>query len=226
MTTIYYVEDDKSIAGTVKEVLEQQGYRVSLFPTIAAAKRAITDNCPALALVDWNMPDGNGKELCSWIRRNRRELPVIFLTVRDEPRDVVAGFQNGADDYVVKPFELDVLLLRIQALLRRAGDVSGRYLSCGQISLDQDKRLVFCGQEETALSLLEYQLLLYLLQNKGKIVTREMLLDRIWDSNGNYVNDNTLTVTMKRLREKLNKPAYLKTIRSIGYRMEEPEWEK
>lgn len=226
MTTIYYVEDDRSIAGTVKEFLEQQGYRVFLFSTIAAAKQAITDNCPALTLVDWNMPDGSGKELCSWIRRNRRELPVIFLTVRGESRDMIAGFENGADDYVVKPFELDVLLLRIQALLRRAGDVSGRYLSCGQISLDQDKQLVFCGQKEIALSILEYQLLLYLLQNKGKIVTREMLLHRIWDSNGNYVNDNTLTVTMKRLREKLNKPAYLKTVRSIGYRMEEPEWEK
>lgn len=226
MTTIYYVEDDRSIAGTVKGFLEQQGYRVFLFSTIAAAKQAITDNCPALTLVDWNMPDGSGKELCSWIRRNRRELPVIFLTVRDESRDMIAGFENGADDYVVKPFELDVLLLRIQALLRRAGDVSGRYLSCGQISLDQDKQLVFCGQKEIALSILEYQLLLYLLQNKGKIVTREMLLHRIWDSNGNYVNDNTLTVTMKRLREKLNKPAYLKTVRSIGYRMEEPEWEK
>lgn len=225
MTTIYYVEDDRSIAGTVKGFLEQQGYRVFLFSTIAAAKQAITDNCPALTLVDWNMPDGSGKELCGWIRRNRRELPVIFLTVRGESRDMIAGFENGADDYVVKPFELDVLLLRIQALLRRAGDVSGRYLSCGQISLDQDKQLVFCGQKEIALSILEYQLLLYLLQNKGKIVTREMLLHRIWDSNGNYVNDNTLTVTMKRLREKLNKPAYLKTVRSIGYRMEEPEWE-
>lgn len=225
MTTIYYVEDDRSIAGTVKEFLEQQGYRVFLFSTIAAAKQAITDNCPALTLVDWNMPDGSGKELCSWIRRNRRELPVIFLTVRGESRDMIAGFENGADDYVVKPFELDVLLLRIQALLRRTGDVSGRYLSCGQISLDQDKQLVFCGQKEIALSILEYQLLLYLLQNKGKIVTREILLHRIWDSNGNYVNDNTLTVTMKRLREKLNKPAYLKTVRSIGYRMEEPEWE-
>lgn len=226
MTTIYYVEDDGGIAGTVKEFLEQQGYRMLLFPTVASAKQAIWERCPALVLVDWNMPDGNGKELCGWIRKNRGELPVIFLTVRGESRDVVSGFENGADDYVVKPFELDVLLLRIQALLRRAGDVSGRYLSCGQISLDQDKRLVFCGREEIPLSVSEYQLLLYLLQNKGKIVTREMLLHRIWDSNGNYVNDNTLTVTMKRLREKLNKPAHLKTVRSIGYRMEEPAWEE
>lgn len=226
MTTIYYVEDDRSIAGTVKEFLEQKGYKVSAFQTIAAARQAIMENCPALVLADWNMPDGSGRELCGWIRRNRKELPVILLTVRDESRDVIAGFQNGADDYVVKPFELDVLLLRIQALLRRVGDVSGRYLSCGQVSLDQDKQCVFLGTEEILLSFLEYQLLLCLLQNKGKTVIRGMLLDRIWDSNGNYVNDNTLTVTMKRLREKLRKPAYLKTVRSIGYRMEEPEWER
>lgn len=226
MTTIYYVEDDDGIGGTVKEFLEQQGYRIVLLSTIAAAKQAIMENCPALALIDWNMPDGNGKELCGWIRRNRRELPVIFLTVRGESRDVVAGFANGGDDYMVKPFELDILLMRIQALLRRTGDVSGRYLSCGEIFLDQENRHVFCGREETALSPSEYEVLLYLLQNKGKIVTREVLMYKVWDRNGNYVNDNTLTVTMKRLREKLHKPAYLKTVRSIGYRMEEPAWEE
>lgn len=223
MTDIYYVEDDADIAETVKDFLERRGYRVALFPTIASAKQAIADNCPALVLADWNMPDGDGKGLCRWIRLNRKELPVIFLTVRDEARDMIAGFENGADDYVVKPFSLDVLLLRIQALLRRAGDVSGRYLTCGQISLDQDRQLVLSGGEETALSPQEYQLLLYLLQNKGKTVPREMLLARIWDSSENYVNDNTLTVTVKRLREKLRMPDCLKTVRSIGYRMEERE---
>lgn len=223
MTDIYYVEDDEAIAGTVKEFLERQGYRVFLFSTIASAKQAIAEDCPALVLVDRNMPDGDGKGLCGWIRSNRRELPVIFLTVRDDARDMVAGFESGADDYVVKPFSLDVLLVRIRALFRRTGDVSGQYLTCGQISLDQDRQLVFLNGEETALSPCEYQVLLYLLQNKGKTVTRQMLLDRVWDSNGNYVNDNTLTVTMKRLREKLQMPASLKTVRSIGYRMEETE---
>ena len=137
------------------------------------------------------------------------------------PHDIVSGFQNGADDYVVKPFELEVLHSRICALLRRAGDVSGQYLSCGSLSLDQVRMQVFCDGEEIHLSPAEYQLLLCLLQNKGKIVTRQMLLENIWDSNGNYVNDNTLTVTIKRLREKLHQPACLKTIRSIGYRMED-----
>lgn len=223
MITIYYIEDDESIAGTVEEFLEQRGFMVSLFSTVASAKQALERSCPALVLVDWNMPDGNGRALCGWIHSKWRELPVVFLTVRDEARDIISGFENGADDYVVKPFSLDVLLMRIQALLRRTGDVSGRYLSCGPLSLDQNRRLVLCGQEEIALSPSEYQLLLCLLQNKGKIVTREMLLQRVWDDNGNYVNDNTLTVTMKRLREKLGRPDCLRTVRSIGYRMEDGE---
>ena len=141
--------------------------------------------------------------------------------VRDDSHDIVSGFQSGADDYVVKPFALEVLRSRIEALLRRCGNVSGQYLSCGSISLDQKRMLVFCKGEEVNLSPSEYQLLLCLLQNKGRIVTREQLLERVWDSSGNFVNDNTLTVAMKRLREKLHKPDCLKTVRSIGYRMEE-----
>ena len=221
MIEIYYIEDDEAISRTVQEYLGQQGYRVTLFSTIADAKEAIQKSCPALALVDWNMPDGRGSALVQWIRWAKRELPVIVLTVRGDSRDIVLGFQNGADDYVVKPFALEVLLSRIRALLRRAGDVSGQYLSCGAISLDQNRMYVQNGLEEAALSPSEYQLLLCLLQNKGRTVTREQLLEKIWDSEGNFVNDNTLTVTMKRLREKLHQPACLKTVRSVGYRMEE-----
>lgn len=221
MITIYYVEDDENISQTVKEFLTAQGYQVFLFSTIAGAEQAFRNQCPDLVLVDWNMPDGNGEILCRQIRSNWKELPVIFLTVRGDSHDIVSGFQNGADDYVVKPFELEVLHSRIRALLRRVGNVSGQYLSCGAVSLDQSRRLVFCGEEEIHLSPLEYQLLLTLLRNKGKVVTREMLLENIWDHAGNYVNDNTLTVTIKRLREKLHQPGCLRTIRSIGYRMEE-----
>lgn len=221
MIDIYYIEDDEAISQAVREFLGQCGYKVSVFSTIAAAKHAFGNACPTLALVDWNMPDGSGNMLCQWIRSIWKELPIIFLTVRSDSRDIVTGFQNGADDYVVKPFELEVLLSRIQALLRRTGDVSRQYLSCGSISVDRNRMLAFCGQEEIALSPSEYQLLVYLLQNKGKTVTRERLLENVWDVNGSYVNDNTLTVTIKRLREKLRQPACLKTVRSIGYRMEE-----
>ena len=223
MIDIYYIEDDENISRVVKEYLGQRGYIVSVFPTIAEAKQALKNMRPTLVLVDWNMPDGSGNNLCQWIRSNWKEMPIIFLTVRGDSHDIVSGFQNGADDYVVKPFELDVLLSRIKALLRRTGDVSKQYLSCDSISLDRKRMVVLCGSEEISLAPSEYQLLLYLMQNKGNIVTREKILEKIWDSNGNYVNDNTLTVTVKRLREKLHQPACLKTVRSIGYCMEETE---
>lgn len=223
MIEIYYVEDDEAISGMVKEYLEQCGYAVSVFGTIAGARQALNRKPPSLVLVDWNMPDGNGNQLVSWIRAHQKDLPVIFLTVRGDSGDIVRGFQNGADDYVVKPFELEVLLSRIKALIRRTGDVSKQYLSCGGISVDLNRMLVFQDAGELSLSPLEYQLLLCLMQNKGRTVTRESLLEKIWDSGGNYINDNTLTVTMKRLRGKLRHPENLKTVRSIGYRMEDME---
>ncbi len=221
MNDIYYVEDDESISQTVKEFLGQHGYSVFVYTTIEAAKKAFGSACPMLVLLDWNMPDGRGDRLCQWIRSRWKELPVIFLTVRGDSADIVSGFKSGADDYVVKPFELEVLYSRILALLRRTRDTAGQYLSCGGISLDQKRMLVFSEGNEVDLSPSEYQLLLYLLQNKGIIVTRKQLLERVWDNSGNFVNDNTLTVAMKRLREKLHKPECLKTVRSIGYRMEE-----
>lgn len=223
MTEIYYIEDDKNIANIVKEYLEQQSYTVSIFPTIEEARYAIEHRVPALVLVDWNMPDGEGNTLCQWIRSKWKELPIIFLTVRNDTCDVVSGFNSGADDYVVKPFELEILYSRIMALLRRSKNVSGQYLTCGGLSVDQTRMTVSIQDEEIGVSQTEYQLLLILMTNKGKTVTRERLLEQIWDSSGNYVNDNTLTVTIKRLREKLHLSSCLKTIRSFGYRMEDSE---
>jgi len=223
MIEVYYVEDDKNIAQNVKDYLNQKNCHVSIFPTITAARQALLTYLPSIVLVDWNMPDGEGDTLCQWIRSKWKEIPIIFLTVRNDTRDVVSGFQNGADDYVVKPFELEVLYSRICALLRRTGNVSGQYLYCGSVSIDQNRMMVFCQEEEIRVSQTEYQLLLLLMMNKGKIITRQRLLEQIWDNNGNYVNDNTLTVTMKRLREKLHQPSCLKTIRSFGYRMEDIE---
>lgn len=218
---IYYVEDDTDIAQSTRTYLEQNGYRVSLFSTIREAQTALREACPSLVLVDWNMPDGHGSALCRWIWANRKGLPVIFLTVRGDSRDIVDGFACGADDYVVKPFELEVLLSRIRALLRRAGDISGRYLNCDGIVLDREAMQVRCREEEIILSPAEYRLLLLLLENQGKTLPRERILEALWDADGNFVNDNTLTVTIKRLREKLHQPACIKTVRSIGYRMEE-----
>lgn len=254
MADLYYIEDDPDIANAVKDYLEQKEFRVTVFTTLAQARQALETRVPTLVLLDWNMPDGRGDSLCRWIRGRWKELPVIFLTVRGDSRDIVSGFRNGADDYVVKPFALEVLYSRIQAVLRRTGNVAKRYLSCGRIVIDVERRKVFCceGEEsggqfistpagtqvsfgehekkhvkkekisqEIILSAAEYQLLLYLMRNKGKTVTREKILEQVWDVNGNYVNDNTLTVTMKRLRDKLGQPACLKTVRSVGYRMED-----
>ena len=221
MTEIFYMEDDEAIAETVKEYLSGKGFSVFLFGTLEEGRKALERHAPDLVLIDWNMPDGEGAFVCKWIRSKWKELPLIFLTVRDDTRDIVSGFESGADDYVTKPFELEVLYSRIAALLRRAGNVQGRYLSCGPLNVDTEGMTVLCGGEEVTVSQAEYQLLLILLQNKGRTVTRERLLEQIWDTNGNYVNDNTLTVTMKRLREKLGYPSCLKTIRSFGYRMEE-----
>ncbi len=218
---VYYIEDDWDIAHTVKEYLEQKNFRVTIYNTLAQAREALKMHVPTLVLLDWNMPDGHGDSLCQWIRGTFKELPVIFLTVRGDSRDIVSGFQNGADDYVVKPFELEVLYSRIQALLRRTGNRAERYLSCDGILIDQNRRTVSCHLEEIGLSAAEYQLLLYLMRNKGKTVTREKILEQVWDVKGSYVNDNTLTVTMKRLRDKLRQPACLKTVRSVGYRMED-----
>lgn len=221
MTEIFYLEDDEAIAAAVKEYLSGKGFSVFLFGTLEEGRKALERHAPNLVLIDWNMPDGEGAAFCKWIRSGWKELPLIFLTVRNDTRDIVSGFESGADDYVTKPFELEVLYARIAALLRRAENVQGRYLSCGLILVDTEGMAVLCGGEEVTVSQAEYQLLLILLQNKGKTVTRERLLEQIWDTNGNYVNDNTLTVTMKRLREKLRYPSCLKTIRSFGYRMEE-----
>lgn len=221
MIDLYYIEDNPDIADTVKAYLEQRNFSVTICETLSRARQAIEAHVPGLVLLDWNMPDGRGDGLCRWVRGNWKELPVIFLTVRGDSADIVSGFQNGADDYVVKPFELEVLYSRIRAVLRRTGNVAEQYLSCDDIAIDRNRRTVTRGSEELLLSTAEYQLLLYLMQHKGKTVTREKILEQVWDANGSYVNDNTLTVTMKRLRDKLHQPNFLKTVRSVGYRMED-----
>ena len=215
------MEDDPNIAGAVKEYLERKNFRVTICATLATARQALEAHVPTLVLLDWNMPDGHGDGLCRWIRSRWKDLPIIFLTVRGDSADIVSGFQNGADDYVVKPFALDVLHSRILALLRRSGNAAEQYLSCDGIRMDLNRRMVFRHSEEIDLSAAEYELLLYLMRNKGKTVTREKILAQVWDVNGNYVNNNTLTVTIKRLRDKLSQPPCLKTVRSVGYRLED-----
>lgn len=220
MKNIFYIEDDVDIAKSVKTYLESKGFFVSVFSNISTAKNNIIKKMPALCLIDINLSDGNGKDLCKWIRKSYPELPVIFITIKNETQDIVSGFDNGADDYITKPFELDILYSRICALLRRSKN-SDKIYTCNNILLDENKLKVFLNDTEISLSSMEYQLLLVLIQNKNATVTRQQLLKSLWDDNNNFVNDNTLTVTMKRLREKLGNPTCIKTIRSFGYRMED-----
>ena len=146
-----------------------------------------------------------------------------MLSARTQEMDKVTGLMTGADDYVTKPFDREVLYSRLLALWRRSRPDAGDLLQCGGIRLDQARQAVTCRGEPVALAPLEYHLLRLLLQNKGRTVTRQLLLEALWDQNGHFVNDNTLTVTMKRLREKLGRPACLKTVRSFGYRLEETQ---
>lgn len=219
MIDIYYVEENVHIAQAVKKFLAQAGYRVCVFPTADKMKEAINRLCPAIVLMNWYMPDGNGSLLCQWIRQNLRGLPVLFTAAHSPVHSLV----TEPEEYVVKPFELDVLLVQIRAQLQKKGMAAKQHLSCDVISLDRSRMQVRCGAEEVRLSASEYQLLLYLMQNKGRTVTRETLLSAIWDTNGTYVSNNTLSVTVKRLRAKLHQPACLKTVHSVGYRMEDSE---
>ena len=222
MIEIYYVEDDSDIAEGVKAYQESRDFKVIILKTFFEARQVLMQKVPYVILIDCNLPDGSGDVLCDWTRKRfGAALPIIFLTVKGETKDVVKGFQNGADDYIVKPFELEILCSRILAVLRRAGVSGTKELFCDRIRLDKESFIVYCEDKEVALSPTEYNLLLYLMEHKGKTVSRKKLLEEIWDTSGNYVNDNTLTVAMKRIREKLGNPACIKTIRSFGYRMED-----
>lgn len=220
MLTVLIVEDDDNISFAIDRFLGQQGYQTVCCGTVAEARAALT---PAIQLVllDLNLPDGSGYELCRTVK-SMGDIPVIFLTVRDSEQDIVQGLDMGADDYIVKPFQLSVLLARINAVLRRTTPSDKQtLLCCGAVRLDSSATRVWVDSDEVFLTAAEYRLLLVLLQNKNRTVTRTALLEQLWDIDGEFVNDNTLTVTMKRLRERLGGTDAIRTLRGIGYRLEE-----
>lgn len=164
-------------------------------------------------LLDLNLPDGNGFSFCRQVKAFDVTLPVIFLTVRDDEKDIVRGLDMGADDYIVKPFLLSVLSSRIRAVLRRSSRTAEKgMLICGDISMDTEKLKAYIGTAEVVLTAGELRLLRVLLENKNQAITRNRLLELLWDADGNFVNDNTLTVTMKRLR-KAGNPKQIQTLR-------------
>ena len=223
MSTILIVEDDVNINEMLKVALQKEGYSCIQAFSGTEGRLVLSQEEPDLVLLDLMLPGMSGETLLEEIRQTKRAVPVIVLSARDEMDSKVDMLLSGADDYVVKPFDLAVLYSRILALLRRTKTVTDTKLFCDDLMLDKEKTAVYDGQKEIVVSQPEYRILLILMENKGKTITRNQLLEQVWDRSGNYVNDNTLTVTMKRLREKLNHPACLKTIRSFGYRMEDTQ---
>lgn len=221
MLTILLVEDDETIAFAIERFLRQKQVQTICCTTIEHARAALTP-AVSLVLLDLNLPDGTGYDLCRTIKAIS-DTPVIFLTVRDEEQDIVRGLDMGADDYIVKPFQLSVLWSRMNAVLRRTVDNAdvAALLCCGEIRVDSAASRSWVREQEVSLTAAEYRLLLALMQNKNRTMTRAVLLERLWDTGGEFVEDNTLTVTMKRLREKLGGPACIRTLRGLGYRMED-----
>lgn len=221
MPYILLLEDDETIAFGIERAMKKEGSTTVWCQTLKEAQSCL-DEKTDLVLLDLNLPDGNGFSFCRQVKAFDETLPVIFLTVRDDEKDIVRGLDMGADDYIVKPFLLSVLSSRIRAVLRRSSRTAekGR-LICGDISMDTEKLKAYIGTAEVVLTAGELRLLRVLLENKNQAITRNRLLELLWDADGNFVNDNTLTVTMKRLREKLGNPKQIQTLRGIGYRMEE-----
>lgn len=223
MTKILLVEDDGQIAAYLGELLRAEGFDTQIASSKKEAGECLLAQDFDLVLLDVSLPDGNGFSICAEIKREY-EIPVIFLTASGDEYSVVAGLDMGADDYIAKPFRPRELISRIRSVLRRCKKEQ-RILSCGDLRVNVSSATVTKGEKELFLSALEYRLLLLLLQNKGQILTRNQLLEEIWDASGEYVNDNTLSVYMKRLREKIEEnpqsPRLLHTIRGIGYRMED-----
>lgn len=217
MKHILCVEDDVMIASGLKYALEQEQYRVTHCKCLHEAVDAIARESFDLALLDMQLPDGTGFDVREALRGT--EAAILFLTVVDDEGNMVRAFESGADDYVTKPFRLRELLARIKRILERyeKAEPPG-ILKINRVSIDTSAGKVFLGEELVELTALEYRLLLTFASNKGLILTRPQILENIWDTTGNYVEDNTLTVYIKRLREKLGDNIHIETIRGLGYR--------
>lgn len=222
MSKILLVEDDTSIIASLGQYLEGEGFSLRSVSGQRDALEIINKEAFDIVLLDLSLADGNGYGVCLEIKK-MLDIPVIFLTASGDETSVVAGFEMGADDYIAKPFRPRELVSRIKNVLRRYNKKSNVTL-IEDLKVDLDKGQVSREGEEIYLSALEYRLLVIFIQNRGILLSRNKLLDDIWDIAGDFVNDNTLTVYIKRLREKIEKdpanPTIIKTVRGRGYRMD------
>jgi len=221
MKQIFLVEDDKEIAKNLTLLLHSEGFAVTHAQTQSKAISMLTKNKFNLALVDISLPDGNGFAVCTEIKQ-MQNIPVIFLTASGDEASVVTGLNMGADDYITKPFRPRELIARMKAALRKFEPSSSTFHICG-LHVDTTSGIVKKDGKEIFLSALEYRLLLVFINNPKNIITRDRLLNELWDAAGEFVADNTLTVYIKRLREKIEdnpaNPQIILTVRGIGYRL-------
>jgi len=216
------VEDDSTLAMGIEYSLRNEGYKVNLANNVASAKQLIDDEIYDIIILDITLPDGSGYDLCKYVRESR-ETPVIFLTALDEEVNVVMGLDIGGDDYITKPFKIRELLSRIKAVLRRYSSKStGSVLKSGSVKILQLENKVYINNEEVFLTPAEYKLLIFLINNSNKVLSRNAILEKLWDIEGDFVDDNTLSVYIRRLREKIEEdsssPTYIKTVRGVGYK--------
>jgi two-component system, OmpR family, response regulator RegX3 len=223
MNHILLVEDDSNIIKNLTEFLVSEGFRITSVTGQKEAIEKIEGNTYDLLLLDISLSDGNGFAVCK-AAKQKGDIPVIFLTASGDEYSVVTGLDMGADDYIAKPFRPRELLSRIRSVLRRTGKVQS-IIEIGDLKIDTVKGIVLKKEKEVFLTALEYRLLLVFMNNKGIILSRNKLLEEIWDIAGDFVNDNTLTVYIKRLREKIEddpqNPEIIKTVRGLGYRVGE-----
>ena len=221
MKHIFLVEDDKEIAKNLMRLLGAEGFLVAHASTRGEAAAMLGGNRYDLALVDISLPDGNGFAVCTEIR-DTQDIPVIFLTASGDEASVVTGLNMGASDYITKPFRPRELIARIGTALRKSGHSPSVFEVCG-LKVDTASGIVKKDGREVFLSALEYRLLLVFINNPRAILTRNRLLDEVWSAAGEYVNDNTLTVYIKRLREKIESnpgnPQIILTVHGTGYRL-------
>lgn len=223
---ILLVEDDKTIASGLEYSLQQDHFSTILCHDATSAKKVLAEQLDqiALCLFDLSLPDGSGYELCKMVKE-KGDIPVIFLTAVDDEVNVVMGLDMGADDYITKPFRIRELLSRIKSVLRRYNKQaqSKTLIELGNIKINTLEGKVYKNGVEVILTALEYRLLLIFANHIGQVLSRNQLLEQIWDVAGDFVNDNTLTVYIKRLREKLEdepqNPTIIKTVRGLGYKV-------
>lgn len=223
MNTILLVEDDLSLIEGLEYSLYKSGFQVDVARTIQEALLQLAEQRYHLLLLDLALPDGSGFDICKKVRQTS-SVPIIFLTASDEEVNIVMGLDIGGDDYIIKPFKLNELISRINALMRRAGltDALNTQLKSNGITIELDKNRVLKNGKEIELTVAEYRLLCLLMQNPNTILTRTIILDRLWDGSGSFVDDNTLSVYVSRLRNKIEdnpeSPVYLLTARGVGYK--------